>query len=146
MKKRISLIVLTSLFFIFSAVDYGLSFGTYNDGGYRGFYSSTDDLFIMITAAILVVLSVFILIGYLKNRSYQKEIRYTLLAVTVFHSCYSLFTMIKIIAKAVGALWDGDPFELAYSDISSYLVWFCLSAALLGYLIFDYFEQKKKSA
>lgn len=143
MKKRISLIVLCSILFTFSVISYALSFGTYDDGGYRGFYSSTDDLFIMITAGIVVFLSVLLLIGYIKNKNYGKEIRYTVLAICAFHSCYSLFSMIKMIGKAVGKLWDGKPFELTYSDVSDYLMWFCISAALLVYLIFSYLEEKK---
>lgn len=140
MKKKIALIVLTGLLFIFSLVEYISSFGYSDYDGYRDVTFSTDALIVLISSAILVVLAVMLLVGHLKNKSYTKEIKITCLAVTGFHSAYSLFTMIKIIGKAVGKLWDHKEFKLSYADVSSYIVWFLLATALLVYLIFDFLE------
>ncbi len=144
MKKRIALIVLTGIYFVFTIVDYALSFGSYSDGGYKGFYFSTDALIVMLTAGILVVLAVMLLVGYIKKKNYQVQLQITCLALTGFHAFYSLFSMIKMIGSAVSKLWEDETFELTYNDVSNYVVWFCLSAALLVYLIFSWLDTRKK--
>ncbi len=144
MKKRIALIVLTGIYFVFTIVDYALSFGSYNDGGYKGFYFSTDALIVMLTAGILVVLAVMLLVGYIKKKNYQVQLQITCLALTGFHAFYSLFSMIKMIGSAVSNLWENEAFNLTYNDVSNYVVWFCLSAALLVYLIFSWVDTRRK--
>lgn len=144
MKKRIALIVLTGVYFVFTTVDYALSFGSYNDGGYKGFYFSTDNLIVMLSAGIFVVLAVMLLIGHIKKKNYQQQIQITCLALTGFHAFYSLFSMIKMIGSAVSNLWEDESFELTFQDVSNYVVWFCLSAALLVYLIFSWLETREK--
>ena len=143
MKKRISLICLASLGFILAVVDYARSFYQYGEmGDYFGFGASTDSLIIMLSSLCVLVLTILNLVGYLKQKNYTKEIEYTTLALVGFNACYSLFTMIKAIAKAVNKLWDGGTFSLAYPDIELYLYWFLLSGALLVYLIFAYLEKR----
>lgn len=146
MKKRIAFIVLTSLVFILALVDYARSFYSYGEfGDYFGFGASTDALIITLSSAVLVVLSVLSLVGYLKNKNYAKETEYTCLALVGFNACYGLFTMLKALGKAVGKLWDGGEFKLGWPDIELYFFWFLISAVLLTYLIFAHLERKNKN-
>ncbi len=142
MKKRISLICLAGLGFILALVDYARSFTSYGEvGDYFGFEASTDSLIITLSSLCVLILTILNLVGYIKQKSYAKEIEYTTLALVGFNVCYSLFSMIKDLAKAVNKLWDGGVFSLAYADIELYLYWFLLSGALLVYLIFAYLEK-----
>lgn len=144
MKKRITLIVITALVFIFALVEYIKSFIFYSEDGYSGFEFSTDALIILLSAFVLLGLSIYILLSFKNNKDISKEIIISCGAVSGFHACYSLFTILKIVGKAVNKLYDGKDFNLSYQDIAEYIPWFLISTALLVYLIFNYLELKKK--
>lgn len=143
MKKRILLVVFASVSFIYSLVDYILSWTVYDSYGYFGAEASTDSLFIMLSIAVLLAFTILNLYGYIKNINYSKSINIGVVSVLVFNASYSLFTALKIVAKAVNKLWENEPFELAFKDVSFYLVWGFVAICTLLYIIFDNLEKKQ---
>ncbi len=144
MKKRISLVVIAAVLFVFALVEYILSFSSYDDGGYFGFSFSQDALIVLISTLVLVLASIYHLYGFIQQKQTAKALEWTAIAFCGFHVCYSAFTTLKIVAKAVGKLWENEPFVLSYEDVSTYIPWFFISLAFLIYFIFQYKENQNQ--
>ena len=144
MKKRIVLIILAFAVFVLSIVEYAKTFGSYNDGGYAGFYFDTDVLIIMITAFVLLLLSIYQLVMDNKRQDFTKNTLIVTLTLSGFNACYSGFSMLKTITSAVNDLYFGEAFSLSYADVELHLNWLIISGLMFAYLIFNYFEYRKK--
>lgn len=139
MKQRITLLVTSCILLIFSLVQFIKSFSSYSDGGYGGFEFSTDAMIILLTSIVVVVLCSLVLYQFIKGKSIQLEVTFTCAAVAGFNACYSLFTALKIVGKAVSAQK-----ELSYDAISTYIPWGLIAIGFTVYFIFTYLELRNK--